>query len=32
MASSAETEIASAFGNAQEAMHIRYEVDFLGHP
>ena len=32
MASAAETEIASAFINAQEAMPIRYVVDFLGHP
>ena len=31
MASAAETEIASSFINAQEAMPSRYAVEFLGH-
>ena len=31
MASDSETQIASAFMNAQEDTPIRYAVDFLGH-
>ena len=31
IASATETEIASAFINAQEAISIRYAVEFLGH-
>ena len=32
ISSAAETEIDSAFNNAQEVTPIRYAFDFLGHP